>query len=90
MLIAQAAEDVEGFIEHNGDVLDIFLLVAVIVFIGAAAVAWAVQPASSVGHGPLDRAGLDGLRPAVPVTPTAYIVLGAVLAAVIILLIIVL
>ena len=44
MLIAQVAEDVEGFIEHNGDVLDIFLLVAVIVFIGAAAVAWAVQP----------------------------------------------
>lgn len=44
MLIAQAAEDVEGFIEHNGDVLDIFLLVAVIVFIGAAAVAWAVNP----------------------------------------------
>ena len=44
MLLAQAAEDVEGFIEHNGDVLDIFLLVAVIVFIGAAAVAWAVTP----------------------------------------------
>jgi len=44
MLIAQAAEDVEGFIEHNGDVLDIFMLVALIVFIGAAAVAWSVQP----------------------------------------------
>ena len=44
MLIAQAAEDVEGFIEHNGDILDIFLLVALILFIGAAAIAWAVQP----------------------------------------------
>ena len=44
MLIAQAAEDVEGFIEHNGDILDIFLLVALILFIGAAAVAWSVQP----------------------------------------------
>ena len=43
-LLAQAAEDAEGFIEHNGDVLDIFLLVATIVLIGAAAVAWSVQP----------------------------------------------
>lgn len=44
MLIAQAAEDAEGFIEHNGDILDIFLLVALILFIGAAAIAWSVQP----------------------------------------------
>ena len=43
-LIAQAQEDAEGFIEHNGDVLDIFLLVAFIVFLGAAVVAWSVQP----------------------------------------------
>lgn len=43
-LIAQAQEEAEGFIEHNGDVLDIFLLVALILFIGAAAVAWAIQP----------------------------------------------
>jgi hypothetical protein len=42
--LAQQAEDAEGFIEHNGDVLDIFMLVAVIVFLGAAAVAWSVQP----------------------------------------------
>jgi hypothetical protein len=44
MLIAQAAEDAEGFIEHNGDILDIFMLVALILFIGAAAIAWSVQP----------------------------------------------
>ena len=35
-LIAQAAEDAEGFIEHNGDTLDIFLLVATILFVIAA------------------------------------------------------
>jgi hypothetical protein len=44
VLAQQAAEDAEGFIEHNGDVLDIFMLVAMIVFIGAAGIAWAVQP----------------------------------------------
>jgi hypothetical protein len=38
----QAAED--GFVERNGDVLDIFMLVALILFLGAAAVAWSVQP----------------------------------------------
>jgi len=41
-LAQQAKED--GFISRNGDVLDIFLLVALILFIGAAAVAWSVQP----------------------------------------------
>jgi hypothetical protein len=44
VLAQQAADDAEGFIEHNGDVLDIFLLVALILFLGAAAIAWAVQP----------------------------------------------
>ena len=39
-LIAQAAEDAEGFIEHNGDVLDIFLLVAAILFAIAAFLTW--------------------------------------------------
>ena len=43
-LAQQAAEDAEGFIEHNGDVLDIFLLVATILFIIAAFIAWSVQP----------------------------------------------
>lgn len=41
-LLAQAAE--EGFIERNGDVLDIFLLVATILFLIGAFVAWSVQP----------------------------------------------
>jgi hypothetical protein len=44
MLIAQAADDVEGFIEHNGDVLDIFLLVATILFLIAAFLTWPIQP----------------------------------------------
>jgi hypothetical protein len=44
MLIAQAAEDVEGFIEHNGDVLDIFLLVATILFLIAAFLTRQIQP----------------------------------------------
>jgi hypothetical protein len=44
MLIAQAAEEVEGFIEHNGDVLDIFLLVATILFLIAAFLTWPIQP----------------------------------------------
>jgi len=44
MLIAQAADDVEGFIEHNGDVLDIFLLVATILFAIAAFLTWPIQP----------------------------------------------
>ena len=44
MLLAQAAEDVEGFVEHNGDVLDIFLLVATIVFLIAAFLTWPIQP----------------------------------------------
>ena len=46
MLIAQAAEDVEGFIEHNGDVLDIFLLVATILFLDAAFLDWRSNLAS--------------------------------------------
>ena len=44
MLIAQAAEDVEGFVEHNGDVLDIFLLIATILFLIAAFLTWQPQP----------------------------------------------
>ncbi len=44
MLIAQAAEEAEGFIEHNGDVLDIFLLVATILFLIAAFLTWQPQP----------------------------------------------
>jgi hypothetical protein len=44
VLAQQAGKDAEGFIEHNGDVLDIFLLVALILFLGAAVVAWTVQP----------------------------------------------
>ncbi len=44
MILAQAAEDVEGFIEHNGDVLDIFLLVATILFLIAAFLTWQPQP----------------------------------------------
>lgn len=42
--VLAAAEDSQGFIDHNGDVLDIFMLIALLVFLGAAAVAWAVQP----------------------------------------------
>jgi hypothetical protein len=44
MLIAQAAEDAEGFVSHNGDVLDIFLLVATILFLIAAFLTWPIQP----------------------------------------------
>ena len=43
-LIAQAAEDAEGFIEHNGGVLEIFLLVATILFLIAAFLTWPIQP----------------------------------------------
>ena len=41
-LLAQAAED--GFVSRNHDVLDIFLLVALILFLAAAFLAWSVQP----------------------------------------------
>jgi len=44
MLIAQAAEDAEGFVSHNGDVLDIFLLVATILFLIAAFLTFPIQP----------------------------------------------
>jgi hypothetical protein len=43
-LAQQAAEDAEGFIEHNGDVLDIFLLVATILFLIAAFLTWPISP----------------------------------------------
>lgn len=38
------AAKAEGFVSHNGDVFDIFMLVAMLLFLGAAAVAWAIQP----------------------------------------------
>jgi hypothetical protein len=44
MILAQAADDVEGFVHHNGDVLDIFLLVATIVFLIAAFLTRQIQP----------------------------------------------
>ena len=50
MLIAQAAEDAEGFIEHNGDVLDIFLLVATILFLDAAVPDVAASTTSRCGR----------------------------------------
>ncbi len=40
-LIAQAAED--GFVSRNGDTLDIFLLIAVILFLIAGAIAFQVK-----------------------------------------------
>lgn len=42
--LQQANDNKDGFVERNGDVLDIFMLVALILFLGAAAVAWAIQP----------------------------------------------
>jgi len=44
MLIAQAADNAEGFVSHNGDVMDIFLLIATIVFLIAAFLTWPIQP----------------------------------------------
>lgn len=44
MLAQLLAADNDGFVSRNGDVFDIFMLVALILFLIAAAVAWAVQP----------------------------------------------
>jgi hypothetical protein len=43
-MLAQAADDAQGFVEHNGDVLDIFLLIATIVFLIAAFLTRQIQP----------------------------------------------
>ena len=43
-LLAQTADDAQGFVEHNGDVLDIFLLVATILFLIAAFLTRQIQP----------------------------------------------
>ena len=82
MILADISSGNTGF-------ADVMFLLAMILFLGAASVAWA----SSLGHcGPraLPRLGCGGTGLAGALTPTAYIVLGAVLAAVIILLLIVL
>jgi hypothetical protein len=44
MLIAQVAEDAEGFVSHNGDIVDIFLLIATILFLIAAFLTFPIQP----------------------------------------------
>ena len=44
MLLAQAADNAEGFVSHNGDVVDIFLLVATILFLIAAFLTWPISP----------------------------------------------
>ena len=43
-MLAQAVDDAEGFVSHNGDVMDIFLLVATILFLIAAFLTWPIQP----------------------------------------------
>ena len=43
-LLQQAKDNEDGFVSRNGDAFDIFMLVALILFLGAAAVAWSVQP----------------------------------------------
>jgi len=44
MILAQAADNAEGFVSHNGDVVDIFLLVATILFLIAAFLTFPIQP----------------------------------------------
>ena len=43
-MLAQAANDAEGFVSHNGDVVDIFLLIATILFLIAAFLTFPIQP----------------------------------------------